>query len=901
MRAGVLAAVVALSVTACAREKPSLEQPLAAQIAGCAALVEPYACELPTDRRVRVFVPSGSAPAFSVDGAALIPEASEVVDGGTLFRLTLPPQARSLAVVRLEGTGRTGAYRIPLVHASRAWLDEAKALRRAGKLAEARAAAERGRDTGTASDRALAIGFLARLALGRGDVDEGLRGLSEAIERDAAAGRISDRIDDGFALAFTLHQRLGRYADAEAALSDVEPLLARYPEGWARAPLYVGQLAMDTGRPRLAFRSLADAELRARRLGLARLARNARNLRATSPLLLGHQEQGLVLLRGLMKELEGGEDVTPCERAEVAINATSAALRLLEVRLARGAGVDRALVDEVGALSRRAVELTGPACSDPRLRAVALGSAAWRELLAGDAREALRVAREARAIDAHPRVREQFLSLEVEARALLRTEDVPGALALAGHAEGLAMRSGLPDVRYRAELLRGEALEASRRPAEALDAYLAAERVLEEASVSVPLEEGRSAFLGQGERSASRAVSLLLARSRAAEALDVVRRARSRTLRMLALSLSGVGASLEAESELRTALLSYWESRAALLEAAGSDWRLARSSLEAERVARLARERELRRALDDTLSSRVPFGVAVAPLSRVPGELVLAYVSTREGDVGLASLGDRTLAFPRRPLAPGAGPDELAASLLGPVRALVAAATRVRIVPGGLGRDVDFASLPFDGRPLVAHAPVVVGLDVPGRARVGEGGAVVVADPLENLPSAREEGRAVTKLLRDAGLAVRHLEGDAATSAGIVEALGRATRLHFAGHGAFAGTEGLDGYLALARGERLSVSDVLAARDAPDVVFLSSCETGRTDASIDVQSLGFAQAFVVAGARAVVAPVRAVDDQASARLAARVYAVLPEPAEGLRRAQLADPGPDASAFRVFVP
>ena len=434
-----------------------------------------------------------------------------------------------------------------------------------------------------------------------------------------------------------------------------------------------------------------------------------------------------------------------------------------------------------------------------------------------------------------------------------------------------------------------------------LGAYLAAERVLEEASVSVPLEEGRSAFLGQGERSASRAVSLLLARSRAAEALDVVRRARSRTLRMLALSLSGVGASLEAESELRTALLSYWEARAALLEAAGSDWRLARSSLEAERVARLARERELRRSLDDTLSSRVPFGVAVAPLSRVPGELVLAYVSTREGDVGLASLGDRTLAFPRRPLAPGAGPDELAASLLGPARALVAVATRVRIVPGGLGRDVDFASLPFDGRPLVAHAPVVVGLDVPGRARVGEGGAVVVADPLENLPSAREEGRAVTKLLRDAGLAVRHLEGDAATSAGIVEALGHATRLHFAGHGAFAGTEGLDGYLALARGERLSVSDVLAARDAPDVVFLSSCETGRTDASIDVQSLGFAQAFVVAGARAVVAPVRAVDDQASARLAARVYAVLPEPAEGLRRAQLADPGPDASAFRVFVP
>src|SRR6185437_8624526 len=109
-------------------------------------------------------------------------------------------------------------------------------------------------------------------------------------------------------------------------------------------------------------------------------------------------------------------------------------------------------------------------------------------------------------------------------------------------------------------------------------------------------------------------------------------------------------------------------------------------------------------------------------------------------------------------------------------------------------------------------------------ARVGR--AVVVADPTESLPDARREGEdaaAAYRAARDAQL----VAGADATRARVLAAIDGAGLLHFAGHGTYAGVDGWDSALRLARGDRLAVGDVLALPHAPAVVVLSGCETGR--------------------------------------------------------------------------
>ncbi|HMV68925.1 MAG TPA: CHAT domain-containing protein [Myxococcota bacterium] len=120
--------------------------------------------------------------------------------------------------------------------------------------------------------------------------------------------------------------------------------------------------------------------------------------------------------------------------------------------------------------------------------------------------------------------------------------------------------------------------------------------------------------------------------------------------------------------------------------------------------------------------------------------------------------------------------------------------------------------------------------------------------------------------------------------------------------GGFAGVDHL-----LADGAALTAADVLSGPPPPARVVLSGCETGRTRPT-DVETLGLAQAFVVAGAGAVVASVRPVDDAEAAVWMAALYGAgfaSGDPATAFRAATLAVswawPGADVGAFRLIVP
>jgi CHAT domain-containing protein len=218
--------------------------------------------------------------------------------------------------------------------------------------------------------------------------------------------------------------------------------------------------------------------------------------------------------------------------------------------------------------------------------------------------------------------------------------------------------------------------------------------------------------------------------------------------------------------------------------------------------------------------------------------------------------------------------------------------------------------LPFRGDILLASRPVIYGLDlaVPTGGQPPGRRALVVADPLGNLPAAVREADVVTAALRGQSWTTDSLRGEKAEEGAVRRALGQVDLLHYAGHGTFSGFGGWESVLPLAGSTRLTLGDVLTLGRAPRWVVLSGCETGQSSADAPVEGLGLAQAFLLAGSRSVIAATRPVGDRAAEGLFAELYqhwGPAPDLAVLLQRAQLAlrqrAPGAGWASFRLFEP
>jgi len=168
----------------------------------------------------------------------------------------------------------------------------------------------------------------------------------------------------------------------------------------------------------------------------------------------------------------------------------------------------------------------------------------------------------------------------------------------------------------------------------------------------------------------------------------------------------------------------------------------------------------------------------------------------------------------------------------------------------------------------------------------------------DSLPGTGREVRAIARMVRAAEVRIGH----AADEAAVRRALESGALVHIASHGTLdamnpmfsmmqlrrprspAGAEaGLDG--------RLEAHELMGLRTRSPLVFLSGCETGLGTGAVSVLGGGeegsLAQAFLYAGAQAVVATLWRVDDRDAANLAGRFYRYLAElgPAEALALAQ----------------
>jgi tetratricopeptide (TPR) repeat protein len=668
---------------------------------------------------------------------------------------------------------------------------------------------------------------------------------------------------------------------------------------------YRGLVAEQEGDYRTALAGIDAAVEIARRVAPERL------------LWIAEHERAL-LLRGIGRSREASETFArlrqtsfakdPCEEGQLLNNQAWSAL------LAREAGED--VPDPTSLLQESLARRQSCAVANPEYRVDATMNLALAHLQQGRLAQAERLLAAAHQLEPQPTLPHLLWSLDLEGRIALADRRPGVARERFDELGKLAAETGSPHGRLRAAIGQARSLRALGDATAAVAMLQRAETALDEQSLLVPVHEGRETFLAARRSLVSLHVELLLDAERTAEALAVARHARSRVLRQLAHGDSLANLPAPARARRAELLTSYARRRSALEERAAADWKLPADRRAYERAARQAEAESVQNLLDAAFAelgraALRPGGVLPPPGE---GELLLVY-HPLDGRHWVGFAADRRATTVQRfELPPGPLPpaDELARRLLAPFGDRIAAAKRLRVVTSGELAGIDFQTLPLRGEPLLAHAPVVYGLDLPAEPRGGSVGghrALLVADPRGDLPGARDEGRMVEQALATAPQRwrVEALTAESAGVAAVRQGLVDADLLHYAGHGSYSGLGGWDSSLLLADATRLTLGDLLALPRVPSWVVLAGCDTGRSEAS-SVASLGLAHAFLLAGARAVVASTRATYDREMPRFFTDLYREWDgsqDLAVALQRAQLdwrrRDAAADWASFRLFVP
>ncbi|MCP4655043.1 MAG: CHAT domain-containing protein [bacterium] len=869
------------------------------EYAGCVTVLRGPICAPDQDRRLRLWVrsPAGVPPVIEAGGRRLTSSGIAVGDG-LRFELGIPEAATEI-VVRGGGEAKW-VWTLALTELeSPAWFQLAarQSKNKELNLEAFRRLLEEKAASPPSFEQTFALGKLARLQRQSREYDKARETLKRAIRAHRDAGREKAEVDDQTVLvSLLLEERL--FAEARTILDSIRLRRDAPAEAACWVAYYRGLLATNVGDFRTALGFLNAAAEQAERVGMRKELRAARQVSARLLRMLGRSREADDLFVGLEKEARA--EAVACDLAKILTNYGWNLLLALEA----GEAVDRDPVPMFEEVLAILTTTTNECRLNAGWQVNVLLNLALAHLHGGRPDLARQSLTEARARDVTPKVTEGLWWLELDGRIALADGRPDQALKWYSDLAEMAVSSAA--ARWRAAMGRARSLAAlGRRPA-ALDALAEAEALLDEESLQVALHDGRGSFIAQREGGTRFYLDLLLAAGRDAEAFAVTRRARSRVLRGLRRTdrLSRLGE--DAQQRWDRDVAAYRSLREQLDADAAGDWQLPADHLRRVHEERKAEYEQLQRVLDRA------FAVVEAPSTALPpprtGEVVLAYHPLPQGWVGFAAAAGGVTV--RRFGAVDAEPD---ARLPEPFADEITRARRVRVLPYGPLRAVDFHALPFAGGVLLAARPVVYGLDLsppprPSRARPFR--ALVVADPAGNLPAARAEAEAVRRALeaKPGSWIVRVLVGSEARGVDVRGAIPDQDLFHYAGHAVFAGRGGWESALPLADGGRLTVGDILALERAPRWVVLSGCETARSGGEAPLESIGLAHAFVAAGTGQVLAAVRPLPDTAAATLIKTLYRDWDGSADlaaVVRGAQLEwrrqDPAADWASFRVIEP
>jgi hypothetical protein len=841
----------------------------------CALWPQPY-------RRINLWV-KNPPPEQKVEiraGGQLLNAPGQETKGevGSFYKVSIPEKADLLTVSVLQPDGRHGeSWSLRLAEPQKpGWLDEIEKL----NSTEALARLADLRKTAPQKEQGLVLGTLAKLAHGSEKEESYLK---QGLSADRALNLWSGEVEKATQLA-GLYIDQGRFTEAQQTLAE----LKLFPQAPADSKFLVayskGLLGDAIGDYRMALEQLRRAVESA-----GRVAKDKYRWDAEQILARVLQDLGLLTNWGwsLLRARDAGEEAK----------------------------------DPTPLLKQAQAEFDKNECR-PQQRLNSRLNLVFAYQQAERWQDARRELDQVASIKAEPDLIQRLWWDDLEARTAIAEGHPERALRFYEQLARKAETARSPESHLQASLGLARARIALGQRRAALEALADANGQIDRQSWYIPPHEGRDTYLAQREEASRLYLQLLLDQRDKQGALDFARRDRSRLLRQFAVRdrLTELGPKKQQEwSEL---LFTYQKLREDLDRQAAEEWQLAEDARQSSQVSRTRQLDETRKALDRMLTSLnlTPSGNEKESRLSPPkkGEVLLIYHPLPQGLWAGFAATERGIEVAPRFRLPKDLTDEskLSRLLLKPFRSSIEASERVRVLPYGPLRAVDFHALPFGGKsgaPLVAHHVVVYSLDVSAPATPAGRRAVVVANPLNRsygfLPAAREEAKEVAAAVQAWGWEVTKLEGPKAGAEAVRKTISAAGLFHYAGHGIFAGFGGWDSELPLARESSLTLGQVLTLRPAPVRVVLSSCDVGRSSGEAPGEGIGLANAFLLAGSQEVIAATRPVNDHFARELMHELYLGWKPGADlarALQRAQLEsrrkDPSSDAwKSFRLLVP
>ena len=470
-----------------------------------------------------------------------------------------------------------------------------------------------------------------------------------------------------------------------------------------------------------------------------------------------------------------------------------------------------------------------------------------------------------------------------------------------------------PQLAWQATVALGRALLADGDRDGALEAFLAAEDLVDVVVAQFGPDQGREGVLAGLHAAASEAIAILLVEEKVDAALRVARKSRAREHRIWGRRAVLATASDLTKREWGKAMREY-ERLSSALEAAVdlsttmSAVGLAESREKQDRVRRemsevLARAEELLQEVE-TPTVSTSYG------EPEPGEVWLVFHPLPSGWVEFVATRESVEARRLESSFARASAAGLADRVL-PVLGTKPEYSEVKVLPMLEVASIDFHALPVAEGPLVQRVAVSYGTDArasqhpdsgPGEALV----FVADGDVGDGLEAARREANAVRAGLMDNGWAVRSPKG-APSRAEFLGGLEGVDLLHYIGHSLAEDSTAWTSQLRLGGDAAVTIQDVIALPEVPKGVVLNACSSGRLVSAAIAGGMTVATAFVDSGSEFVIAATADVDDVLAAELGSSLYADVGRDVDGpqmLRRAQLhvREQGySDWARFRVWVP
>ncbi len=439
----------------------------------------------------------------------------------------------------------------------------------------------------------------------------------------------------------------------------------------------------------------------------------------------------------------------------------------------------------------------------------------------------------------------------MDARRLFVLGQTLQAFRAAGRAAG-AETPGDSDAASRALHGLGTAQLAAGDPRAALASWRSALAMVDRLAARTHLQAARAPFFASRQQLADDAIRLLLRLGETVEAFQVADAARARVLYGLQAEARLAGLDAGQQDEWARLVAEHRQARAAY----------ERTRDEGEVLVGPLRAAWARRRAAARADTTRLFEEAYAWLDRVApspkhGTLALGAVRPDEALVAYLRLDGRWHGFL---VADGRIVHRVVGSPLDAWSERLRHRAHLYVVDGGWSAARSLHHGPWGDRLGISYLPRAALLARAASPSLAP--PLVVADPTGDLPHAR----------RIAGvLAGAPLVGLEAGRSAVLERLDGAAWLHFSGHGALRTGHPWDAHLRLAGGQALTLVDILTERPRLSLAVLAGCGTAATQQLAPGEHIGLAEAFLVAGARSVLATDYEVEDAAAARFVRRFY------------------------------